>query len=135
MGLVLDTNVFIYAERGQTPIDFSQWQDYGDAFISAVTVSELLVGVHRANDEKRRLKRAGFVEAIIANFQILPFDTEAARLHAQVFALLASEGQMIGAHDLIIAATALRHHCAVLTDNVSEFKRVPNLTVIPLIAR
>jgi predicted nucleic acid-binding protein len=39
---------------------------------------------------------------------------------------------MIGAHDLIIAVTALRHGCAVLTDNLSEFKRVPNLTVIPL---
>jgi len=54
MGLVLDTNVFIHAERRQTGIDFSQWQDYGEAFISAITVSELLVGVHRANDEKHR---------------------------------------------------------------------------------
>lgn len=91
------------------------------------------MGVHRANDEKRRLKRAAYVEAIITNLQTLPFDTEAARLHAQVFALLTSQGQMIGAHDLIIAVTALRHHCAVLTENVSEFEKVPNLTVIPLI--
>jgi predicted nucleic acid-binding protein len=133
MGLVLDTNVFIHAERSQAQIDFSQWQDYGEAFISTITVSELLVGVHRANDEKRRLKRSAYVEAIIANLQILPFDIEAARLHAQIFALLTSQGQMIGAHDLIIAVTALRHHCAVLTENVSEFERVPNLTVIPLI--
>jgi predicted nucleic acid-binding protein len=132
MGLVLDTNVFIHAERNQAQIDFSQWQDYGEAFISTITVSELLVGVHRANDEKRRLKRSAYVEAIIANLQILPFDIEAARLHAQIFALLTSQGQMIGAHDLIIAVTALRHHCAVLTENVSEFERVPDLTVIPL---
>lgn len=41
MGLVLDTNVFIHAERSQTAIDFSQWQDYGEAFISTITVSEL----------------------------------------------------------------------------------------------
>lgn len=121
MGLVLDTNVFIHAERRQTRVDFSQWQDYGEAFISAITVSELLVGVHRANDEKRRFKRSVFVEAIIANFLILPFDTEAARLHAQVFSLLMSQGQMIGAHDLIIATTALRQGCAVLTENISEF--------------
>lgn len=94
----------------------------------------MLVGVHRANDEKRRLKRAAFVEAIITHIQILPFafDTESARIHTQAFAWLASQGQMIGAHDLIIAATALRHHCAVLTDNLSEFERVPNLRVIPL---
>lgn len=35
MGLVLDTNVFIHAERSQTQIDFSQWQDYGETFILA----------------------------------------------------------------------------------------------------
>ena len=133
MGLVLDTNVFIHAERRRKPIDFSQCQDYSEAFICTITVSELLVGVHRANDEKRRLKRSAFVEAIIANLQTLPFDIEAARLHAQVFALLTSQGQMIGAHDLIIAITALRHQCAVLTENVSEFERVPNLTIVPLI--
>jgi tRNA(fMet)-specific endonuclease VapC len=101
MGLVLDTNVFIHSERRQTPLDFAQWQNYGEAFISMMTVSELLVGVHRANDEKRRLKRSIFVETIIAHFQILPFDIEAARLHAQVFALLTSQGQMIGAHDCV----------------------------------
>ncbi len=132
MGLILDTNVFIQAERSQKPIDFSQWQDYDEAFISVITVSELLVGVHRANDENRRLKRATFVESVIANIPALPFDTESARIHAQVFALLAAQGQMIGAHDLIIAATALRYDYAVLTTNLSEFERVPNLNVIAL---
>lgn len=88
MGLIFDTNVFIHAERSQKPIDFSQWQNYDEAFISVVTVSELLVGVHRANNENRRLKRAAFVEAIITNFPILPFDTESARIHAHAFAWL-----------------------------------------------
>jgi predicted nucleic acid-binding protein len=134
MGLILDTNVFIHIERSQKPIDFSQWQNEGEAFISIITVSELLVGVHRANDESRRLKRAAFVEAVIAKLPILPFDTESARIHAQVFALLTSKGQMIGAHDLIIAATALRYDYAVLTANLSEFERVPNLNVLPLLA-
>jgi predicted nucleic acid-binding protein len=37
---------------------------------------------------------------------------------------------MIGAHDLIIAATALSHGCAVLTTNAAEFARVPGLEVL-----
>jgi tRNA(fMet)-specific endonuclease VapC len=45
MGLVFDSNVFIRTERDNKSIDFSPWKDYGDVFISVVTVSELLVGV------------------------------------------------------------------------------------------
>ena len=132
MGLVLDTNVFIHAERHKKSLDFSKWQHHGEAFISVVTVSELLVGVHRADNENRRIKRAAFVEAIIENLPALDFDIESARIHAQLFAVLANQGKLIGAHDLIIAATALRYDYAVLTANLSEFERVPSLNVIPL---
>jgi len=48
--------------------------------------------------------------------------------------LIFHNGKMIGAHDLIIAATALRYDYAVLTANLSEFERVPNLNVLPLLA-
>jgi predicted nucleic acid-binding protein len=54
-----------------------------------------------------------------------------ARIHASIYAELATKGEMIGAHDLIIAATARFHDLAVLTDNVKEFSRVPGLRVIP----
>ncbi len=131
MGLVLDTSVFIRAERSGIP-DFSPWIDYGEVVISAITVSELLVGVHRADDENRRARRSAFVEAILARLPVLDFTTEVARVHAGLFATLARQGRLIGAHDLIIAATALSHDCAVLTSNVSEFERVPGLEVLAL---
>ena len=41
MGLMLDTNVFIYSERSGNRINFSKWEEYGDVYISSVTVSEL----------------------------------------------------------------------------------------------
>jgi len=130
MGLMLDTNVFIYAERSGKLIDFSQWERYGDVYISAVTVSELLVGVHYANSEARKTRRSAFVESLLAQMPVLSFNTEAARVHAGLFAALAKQGQMIGAHDLIIAATAIVHNCAVLTENIKEFSRVPGLETI-----
>ena len=129
MGLVLDTCILIHAERSRS-LDFSPWVDYGDVFISAITVSELLVGVHRADSDARRARRSAFVEAILAQLPVLDFTAETARVHAGLFAILSQQGRMIGAHDLIIAATALGHGCAVLTTNAAEFARVPGLDVL-----
>jgi tRNA(fMet)-specific endonuclease VapC len=133
MGLMLDTNVFIHSERSRSPIDFSQWQEYGDVYISAVTVSELLVGVDYAHDETRKARRSAFVESILGKVPVLDFNTEVARVHAGLFASLAKQGRMIGAHDLIIAATALVHNCTVLTENINELERVPGLEAISFI--
>ena len=38
-------------------------------------------------------------------------------------------GQTTGAHDLLIAATALAHGYGVMTDNIRDFERVPGLEV------
>ena len=73
------------------------------------------------------------MEAIISGISVLDFTIAAARVHAEIYAELAKKGQMIGAHDLIIAATARCHGLALLTDNVGEFSRVPALHVIPFI--
>lgn len=128
MGIVINTCVIIAAEKGQ--IDFSKWQGYGQGYISSITVTELLVGVERASTEERRIKRAAFVENIIDSFTILPFDTEAARIYAKILANLASIGVGPGAHDMIIAATAIASGYAVLTMNVADFKKIMGLNVL-----
>ena len=101
--------------------------------MSVVTVSELLIGVHHANTEERRRSRLLFVESVIAGVDVLDFTLDCARLHAEISAQLKKSGRMIGAHDLMIAATACYHGLAILTDNVSEFSRVPGLRVVPFV--
>ena len=133
MGLMVDTNVFIAFEKSGSAIDFSSWETSQKVYVSVVVVSELLMGVHRANTEERRLRRSSFVEAIISGVGVLDFTVAAARVHAQIHAELAAKGQLIGAHDLIIAATARHHDLSILTDNVDEFSRVPGLRVIPFV--
>ncbi|MGB5685718.1 MAG: type II toxin-antitoxin system VapC family toxin [Candidatus Electrothrix sp.] len=130
MGLMLDTNIFIRCERSGGSVDFSQWEEYGDVYISAVTASELLVGVYYAQSDAQRTRRSAFVEAVLARVPVLSFETEEARVHAGLFAALSKQGQMIGAHDLMIAATAIAHNCAVLTENIREFERVPGLKTV-----
>ncbi len=133
MGLILDSNVLIQAERNSHTHPFAQFADYGNAYISAITVSELLLGVHLANSEARRNQRKAFVEGVLTLFPVLDFSAASARIHAELYASLRQKGELVGAHDLIIAATALQHGFAVLTGNVREFKRIPGLTVIPFL--
>jgi tRNA(fMet)-specific endonuclease VapC len=135
MGLMVDTNVFINFEKIGTPIDFSSLADWQKVYISVLTVSELLMGVHRANTEERRQRRSTFVEAVISGVGVLDFTVTVARVHAEIYADLAKKGQLIGAHDLIIAATAQSHDLSLWTDNVQEFSRVPGLRVIPFVPR
>jgi tRNA(fMet)-specific endonuclease VapC len=138
MGLLLDTGVLIRAERrgkeGQdfSPLDFSPWVRYGDAAISAVTASELLVGVHRATPEARRIRRSATVEAMLAALPILDITLEVARVHAKLVATLRQKGLAMGANDAYIAATALAAGRALLTTDADDFRRVPGLVVLCL---
>jgi tRNA(fMet)-specific endonuclease VapC len=130
VGLIVDTNVFIAFERRGQPIDLTPYEPTGDVCMSVVTASELLMGVHRADTQDRRARRSAFVEAILAGVRVLDFTIEVARRHAELYAELARRGQLIGAHDLIIAATARYHDFPLLTDNTEEFSRIPGLRVI-----
>ena len=104
------------------------WMDEPVA-LAAVTASELLVGVHRADSRVRRLTREEFVEGVIEIFPVLPFNLRVARVHAEIWAELTSTGSTIGFIDMIIASTALAHGYSVLTDNIRDFNRVPGLEV------
>ena len=97
--------------------------------ISVVTVSELLHGVHRATGARRNT-RSAFVEHVLAAFEPIPITEPVARTHAQVWADLESRGQIIGAHDLWIAATALAHGLGVVTHDRADFDRVSGLRVL-----
>ena len=129
MGLIIDTNVFVRAERSRASIDFRQWEEYDEVFISAITCSELLVGVHKADTIERRIKRAAFVEAILEAIPVLVFDKEVARVHAQLMSTF-PKAMTVGAHDLIIGATAIKHGFPVLTANTEEFSRMAGLSVL-----
>jgi tRNA(fMet)-specific endonuclease VapC len=101
-----------------------------DRAISVITVSELLHGVHRATGAQRT-RRSAFVEHLLADLQAIPITDRVARVHADVWATLTARGQLIGAHDLWIAATALAHGLGIATGNAEEFGRIPGLRVIP----
>ena len=128
MAFLIDTSVLVGLERAKeaTPLARIEGET---SFISAITASELLHGVERAADEGRRARRQAFVERVLDTIPVLPFDLDAARVHARIWAALLRRGAGIGAHDLIIAATALSRDLVVLTHNTREFGRVEGLAL------
>jgi tRNA(fMet)-specific endonuclease VapC len=140
MGTVLDTAVFIAFERATrgTPAEDAMQtvsmrleEHLGpsdEVAIASTTASELLHGVHRASNDYRA-RREAFVEAVLAAFPSLPFDLLAARTHARLWAGLAATGTDVGAHDRIVAATAVSVGWRVGTANTRHFERIPGLNV------
>jgi tRNA(fMet)-specific endonuclease VapC len=130
MAVLIDTTVLINAERrGQALDDVIGDQERA---ISVITASELLHGVHRAEEGAVRARRSAFVEHVISAMEPLPITAAISRAHAAVWAQLEKEGNLIGAHDLWIAATALSHGMEVATANAKDLERIPGLTVVPV---
>jgi len=130
MGILIDASILIEHERKQLTLDsYLGGREDEEFFLSVVTASELLHGVHRAQEPGVRARRSAWVEAVLERFPLLPVDLSVARAHAQVWAHLAGEGRMVGAHDLWLAASCLAHGFALVTANVREFERVPGLVL------
>lgn len=128
---MLDSSLLIADERGKFDMAgfLRQFPDV-QPVIAAITASELLHGVERASDAGRKARRQRHVEQILAAIPVQVFDLAQARVHARIWAELQSRGQMIGAHDLLIAAAGLAFGHEVATLNVHEFQRISGLKVV-----
>jgi tRNA(fMet)-specific endonuclease VapC len=126
--LLLDTNTCIEILRGRNAALLAMYagQPRADIALSAVVRSELLTGalLSAKPDENRRI-----AEAFCALFPCLPFDAQVADIHAEWHARLRRAGNIIGARDLMIAATALAFKLTVVTHNTAEFRRIDGLVV------
>ena len=69
-------------------------------------------------------------ESFCAAYEMLPINADTAWIYGDLYRHLARRGQLIGANDLWIAATALTHKVPIATGNVAEFNRVPDLNVV-----
>lgn len=131
MGIICDTSLLIAAEKKRFDLaSFFLAHPDEEFWVATVTASELLHGVERATDAKRRTERKNFVEGVLKQLAVAPFQLDEARQHARLWALLESKGTMIGPHDLLIAATALSLGHPLATLNQNEFRRVPGLKLV-----
>ena len=133
MAVLIDTSVAIDLERSGGGMErLRALVGEEPVYIAAITASELLHGVHRANSAQRRERRRRQVETLLEATGIIPFDLEIARVHSRLWADLAATGQMIGAHDIQIAATALTHDLQVATLDRKHFSRIGGMKLVNL---
>ena len=126
MGTLLDTSILIDIERGRGAIPTTD-----ETAIAAITASELLQGVLRA-DRAHRTVRESFVEGILAMLPTIPFSLQVARVHARIWADLAAARLTIDAADLEVAATTIALGWELATLNRRDFARIAGLRLARL---
>jgi tRNA(fMet)-specific endonuclease VapC len=125
--LILDTTILVDAERHDQALECSIG-DEDDVAIAAVTAAELLVSVELA-DRRRRGPREEYVAAVLETIPVQPYDLDVARTHALLLAHVHRSGRPRGAHDLIIAATALARGRTIVSAETGGFAGLPGVTL------
>lgn len=131
MGTLIDASVLIAVEHGLLDEDrvfANADRQNGPVAIAAITAAEMLHGLHRVTGS-RRVVGERFARVWLESFPVMPFDLEVAKVHATIGAQLARTCTPLGAHDLMIAATALHLGYRVATRDRRSFHRVDGLTV------
>ncbi len=125
--VLVDTSIIVDLDRGkQDVIELcKQLTSTNSAYISTVTVSEILTGSYLRRDYKTAVNKA---ERVLSQFRWVALNGEVAKLVAELNAYLISKGQPIEYQDIAIAASFTFECCDVLlTENKDHFERLPNL--------
>lgn len=118
---VADTSIFIAQETGRGLGEIPE-----EIAVSVITAAELELGVLRARDHNVRGRRLATLSRVQATYALLPVDPETASCFARIAAAERDRGRRLRRHDTWIAATAMRHGAAVLTQDpdFSSFEEV-----------
>ncbi len=97
--------------------------------VSVITAAELELGVLRAERADARAVRLGTLSRVQATYPLLPVDPEVASCFARIASAELSRGRRLRRHDTWIAATAMRHGAAVVTQD-ADFSSFSEVTVV-----
>lgn len=125
--VVLDTNTISYYFRGDSKVVSRLLHASPDEVaVPAIVEYELRYGLQRLPQAAAK-PRFKALDSFLLPLKVLSFDSRCARQAAHVCSELEAVGTPIGPHDILIAATALRHAATLITRNTREFARVPGL--------
>jgi tRNA(fMet)-specific endonuclease VapC len=120
----LDTDIFSEILKGRDESVVAAARTYLEArgrfSVTVITVMEIVSGLMR----KRASAQLSKFEAMLSGCEIVAFDEEAASLAGTIDAALRVSGTPVGLSDVMIAAIALRHACAVVTGNTAHFEQI-----------
>jgi tRNA(fMet)-specific endonuclease VapC len=128
MSFSLDTNILVDLLRKKDPTLRETFVSHppSEYVVSEIVHAELLHGVQMSQKPEENLHK---VKTLLAPLQCIPFSGTAADLYADIKSTLQRNGLLIGANDLLIAATARSRNDILITRNCREFSRVPGLRI------
>jgi tRNA(fMet)-specific endonuclease VapC len=124
---LLDTNIVIYVlkRRPKEVLEIFN-RNASRMAISSITLSELINGAEKSPNVDKNLEA---IEEFVSHLDVLPYDAKASQHYGQIKAALEKRGEIIGENDIHIAAHAISQGLILVTNNLREFKRVPNLAL------
>jgi len=125
---MLDTNICIYVLKNHSDKLRHKFKAIKNIGISTVTYGELCFGIENG-DSTMREERWKQLDVFTQKILIDPWDEDAARHYGFIRALLKKQGTPIGNNDLLIASHARSINAVLVTNNVREFNRVPDLSI------
>jgi len=124
---LLDTNIVIYVLKRRPLGVLSTFNAHASRMaISSITLAELL---HGAEKSSRISENLATIEDFCSRLEVLPYGAKAAQHYGAIRAALEKQGLSIGVNDLHIAGHARSEGLVLVTNNTSEFLRVPALEV------
>lgn len=128
MKYLLDTNICIYIikEKPTQVLDKFKTLAPTDVAISSITVAELCYGAYKS---QQRAKNQNALNQFFLPLEIVAYDEKATQHYAEIRGELEKKGIVIGAMDMLIASHALSLGITLVTNNVKEFQRIPNLSI------
>jgi len=126
MSYLLDTNICIYIikRKPRQVIDRFNRLKPSDIAISAITIAELEYGAQKS---QRLQQNMAALQQFLIPLEIVAFDQQAAQVYGVIRTNLEQQGQVIGSLDMLIAAQAISASMILVTNNIGEFSRIPNL--------
>lgn len=123
---LLDTNTCIQFINGSSVAVKDNFKQHSasDLVLCSVVKAELFYGARKSQRTESNLLT---LERFFTAFKSLPFDDRCAEEYGQIKAALASQGELIGPNDLMIAAIARAYDAVLITNNTREFARVTGL--------
>jgi tRNA(fMet)-specific endonuclease VapC len=124
---LLDTNIVIYVLKRRPKEVLEIFNTNASRMaISSITLSELIYGAEKSPNVDKNLEA---IEEFVSHLEVLPYDAKASQHYGQIKASLEKKGEIIGENDIHIAAHAISQGLILVTNNLREFRRVPNLAL------
>lgn len=122
---LLDTNTLIYFFKGMGSVSKNVFlQSPNEIFVPTVVLYELQVGIEKSNNARNRIKQ---LQALLQKVTVLSFGENEAKIAAKIRVNLELSGTPIGPIDVLIAGCAKANNLTLVTRNLKEFERIPEL--------